>query len=219
MKILFRPLAIVTALVISYSVFGQEVAKIDTTLHEYKVEKSTSLIFGPNLSQCTTTVSKNSGNWSTKSDRAVSFHFGFTNVRKYKSELGLKTGANFSLERFAISGESASYGYLCFPIQAQYFVNRNFSVYGGFNFDIFIFELYEGDFKFKDDEVVRFWNPSLSFGIETKINKELKIFANYNLGLNNLVTSEYRDFNGYSISIDKNVIQVGISILFKEKWY
>ena len=59
----------------------------------------------------------------------------------------------------------------------------------------------------------------MSFGIETKINKELKIFANYNLGLNNLVTSEYRDFNGYSISIDKNVIQVGISILFKEKWY
>ncbi len=188
----------------------KEIAKVHLINNNTTPKNTEYLILGANFGQLVTTVKSGGSSVSVSSDRLTSFHIGYTDLIKFNEKLGLKTGAILSVDGGVINNTSIAIGYACIPVQAQYFFTKGFSAVGGLNFDIGLYSVTDGEFSLSDNSFERFFNPGLCFGLEAKLNRTFKVYANYNQGLNNIIASKY---SSSSYSISKNTLQLGIGIL------
>ncbi len=213
-----KPKAEVNQLLIQPDVKSQSEQKVDPIYPEQTNQISTrssgsssAFVAGINLGSVKTTVNGGGNNASVSSDLAIGFQLGVLYDSNNSQSIGFRTGYMLSFEQMKYnSSPSVWLAFARIPLIAQYLASEKITLNGGLNFDIWLFEMSDGDFVFKDESMSRWFNPSLSLGAEYKLQNRLSIFANYNIGLNNMITSDYSKYDDVSIKMKKTIIEAGL---------
>jgi type II secretory pathway pseudopilin PulG len=171
-------------------------------------ETQTSFVLGANTTKFRTSVTYKGKKESVSLEGNLGFQFGWLTDYPGQQKFGFQNGLLVSFEN--MDGDWLVNFRM--PLLGTYHVDDKLLFQAGLNLDFWLCYMYEWEFEFEDESMNRWFNPSLSIGTEYRLSNKISIYGSYLHGLTNMIKSEYSQYDDYSFTEKKSIIQLGLKI-------